>query len=128
MYKKINLYHYSNAEIKSTLSPKFYGTGYYTCNDTRATSVKRTFYYLEPKPLESFFYSARYLYTVTAQSARIYDLRSDLRGYIKENQSITELLQAIKQKYNGVIYRAGGIDIVNLFYPAKIKDKRAQKC
>jgi hypothetical protein len=42
--KKITLYHYSNTDIQGAISPKFYGAGYYTGNDLRATSVKRAFY------------------------------------------------------------------------------------
>ena len=123
MNKKITLYHYSNADIKKAISPKYYGAGYYTFNDTRATSTKRAFFYVEARA-ERFFVSARYLYTVSVLKSRLYDLRADKRDYIKDNQSITELLSKIKQKYTGVIYNAGGIDIVNLFYPVKITSKK----
>jgi hypothetical protein len=123
MYNKIKLYHFSNSDFKNKISVNFYGQNYFTSNDFKITEVKRAFYYLEPRELEHRFIGCRYLYITEILKSRVYDLRADLRGYKLRYNTITRLLRAIKQNYNGVIYEAGGVVIVNLFYDVKIKDK-----
>jgi len=120
---KIKLYHYSNTDFKEYIKTSFYGQNYFTSNDLKATEVKRAFFYLELNPLERRFSGCRYLYIAEILKSRIYDLRADLRGYKSRYNTITRLLRAIKQNYNGIIYEAGGVVIVNLFYDIKIKDK-----
>ena len=118
-FNKIKLYHYSNEDIKKSINPIYYGSGAYTSNDVKCTSVKRCFYYLKPIPYEHFFKTVQYLYVTEIQKSRLYDLSEDYRGYIIKDKTITEILNKIKQKYEGVIYKLGNYNVVNLFYSKK---------
>jgi hypothetical protein len=120
---KLTLYHYSNKDFKNKIAINFYGYNSFTANDVKATSVKRVFFYTEKRPQEYFFKGCRFLYIAEVLKSRLYDLRADIRGYKSRYNTITELLRAIKQKYNGVIYNIGDLIIVNLFYDVKIKEQ-----
>jgi hypothetical protein len=120
---KIKLYHYSNIDIRDYIKPDFYGLNYFTSNDKAITNVKRAFYYTKPEP-EHLLRGSKFLYTILYSKFRLYDISADLKGYLKD-KTISEALHKIKQDYNGIIYRIGNIEIVNLFYRARfIKKER----
>jgi len=121
MFNKITLYHYSNINITRKISVKYYGYNNYTSNDVRLTNVKRAFYYTKPEP-ETLLRGSQYLYTVKYPKARLYDITKDLRGYLI-GHSISEALYRIKQRYNGIIYNIGKIEVVNLFYDTRYNNK-----
>lgn len=123
--KTIKLYHFSNSDFSDKIRVNNYGQNYWTQNDVNGTNVKRSFFYLEDKALEYRFRGAKYCYITQVQKERLYDLREDKRGYISlYGNNITKLLWKIKQNYNGIIYRSGGIDIVNMFYDTTIVERR----
>lgn len=117
----IKLYHYSNTDIKDKIKVSYYGQNFYTTNDKNITNVKRAFYYTKPEP-ENLLKGNKFLYIVEYPKFRLYDISADLKGYLT-GQTIGQALYKIKQTYNGIIYRIGNLEIVNLFYDTKIIDK-----
>ena len=113
----IRLYHYSQADFKDKIKVKFYGFNYFTTNDKNLTDIKRAFYYTKPEP-EHLLKGSKFLYIVDYPKFRLYDITKDLKGYLKD-KTISKALSQIKQKYNGVIYRIGKNEIVNLFYDTR---------
>jgi len=111
----ITLYHYSQADFKDKIKVKFYGLNNYTFYDKNLTNIKRAFYYTKP---EHLLKGSKFLYITDYPNFRLYDITKDLKGYLKD-KTIDEALHQIKQKYNGVIYRIGKSEIVNLFYDTK---------
>jgi hypothetical protein len=128
--KKISLYHYSAADIKDRIKVKYYGGNYYTVNDTKVTSVKRSFFYAVKDQRESFFRGAAFLYIVNIDASAVYDLHEDKRKLLERFReygriNFDALLTYIKRLgYIGVKYSIG-YPVVNLFkdveYAAKIK-------
>jgi len=114
----MRLYHYSNTDISDFIKPDFYGSNYFTSNDVKITSIKRAFYYTRPEP-EYLLRGCKFLYIVDYPDFRIYDITRDYKDYL-QGRTITEALYKIRQNYNGVRYRIGNLEIVNLFYKAKI--------
>ena len=121
----IKLYHYSQADIKEKIKVKFYGLNYFTSNDKNLTDIKRAFYYTKPEP-EHLLKGNKFLYIVDYPNFRLYDISQDKRGYLKD-KTIDQALRQIKQKYNGVIYRIGNYEIVNLFYDTRYTKKEILK-
>ena len=117
----IKLYHYSQADFKDKVKVIFYGLNYYTSNDKNITDIKRAFYYTEPRP-EALLKGCKFLYITEYPKFRLYDITKDLRGYLKD-KTIDKALYQIKQRYNGVIYKIGDFEIVNLFYDVKFTKK-----
>jgi len=120
--KKIILYHYSDKDFKNFINPSYYGHNYFTHNDCQITTIKRAFYYTDPKRAEYLLQGSKYLYITEIKSKDIYNITEDKQGYLKRcNGDIDLALRKIKRNYRGVIYNVG-YDIVNLFNRAKIKD------
>jgi hypothetical protein len=118
----LKLYHYSKADIKEKLKISFYGDNYYTKNDCNITSIKRLFFYTEPKQ-ETLLRDCQYLYISYIQEYLIYDLDKDIIGYKNKYKTITDILKAIiKKGFKGVSYSIGN-KIINLFYDIKFKQK-----
>lgn len=114
----MRLYHYTNEDIPGgLLKVGYYGNNSYTYNDRQALNVKRLFFYLVDRPLEYIFKCCQYCFTVDISDRLLYDLRTDQDLYlIKFNgKGLKPLIQALKKKYKGIIYNAGGLDIVNIF-------------
>ncbi len=121
----LKLYHYSNKNFKGFIKPGYYGENNYTRNDKNITGLKRAFYYIRPGEVEYLLRSSNYLYITEVKPGDIYDLTEDKMGYlIKSRGDIDKALRIIKRKYKGVIYNLG-YKVVNLFYPAKIKQRKA---
>ena len=121
----IKLYHYSQADFKDKIKVKFYGLNYYTTNDKNLTDIKRAFYYTKPEP-EALLLGSKYLYITDYPKFRLYDITKDLKGYLKD-KTISKALSQIKQKYNGVIYRIGKNEIMNLFYDTRYTKREILK-
>ena len=114
----VTLYHYSNRDIK-IIEPLYFGDNFYTFNDIKSSNIKRTFFYLNKKPLEYIFKNARYCYYVTIDKKNLYNLKRDKLGLkTKYNGDIDGLLRYCKRHYKGIIYNVG-FDIVSLFYSIK---------
>ena len=117
----ITLYHYSQADIKGYIKVKFYGLNYYTNNDKNITDIKRAFYYTKPEP-EALLRNCKFLYIKEYPKSRLYNITDDVEGYLKD-KTISKALYLIKKRYNGVIYKIGKNEIVNLFYDVKFTKK-----
>lgn len=111
----ITLYHYSDKKISGKLMPRYFGDNPYTFNDLKSCSIKRLFFYLERNP-EISLSACQFLYTCRIDKSCLYDLKSDVKGYIKRYNTITEILSAIiKDNYRGIIYSLGSYDVACLF-------------
>jgi len=121
MNKNIKLYHYSNANIKDKIKVAYYGNNYFTVNDTKVTNIKRSFFYIKPKP-EYLLSASKYRYSLNFNLSKLYNLTKDCKPYLR-NKSITQALSIIKRKYKGVIYKIGNRYIVNLFIDVKYIQK-----
>jgi hypothetical protein len=117
----IRLYHYSDKDFKGYIEPGFLGNNTYTRNDKNISGLSRAFYYTEAGAVEYLLKGSKYLYITEVEPGRIYNITEDKKGYLKLYKGDIDLsLRAIKRNYKGVIYKIG-YNVVNLFYPAKIK-------
>jgi len=123
MKNKVKLYHYSNRDIKDTITPNNFGENCYTFNDKKISNIKRVFYYLGNSQVEWRFKSCQYKYTVEIDKSKLYDLRIDKKRYIKKYKSIDRLLWNIKKQYDGTIYNIGGLNIAIAFKDLKVVSK-----
>lgn len=101
----MKLYHFSNADLDIIKVDNF-GEHSYTCASVRVSAVKRTFFYLEPEPVEKiFFKNARFRYTVDVPDDKLYDCRADENGYFKQfDVNTDEFYQYLAKKYLGIVY------------------------
>jgi len=119
----MKLYHYSSIEKDSfVVSPKKFGDNYHSNNEVNASSVPRTFFYLNPKDKESFF-NRFPLYVGEVSDSFIYDLGSDPANLKSKGWTVDKLLKNIKTKFKGVKYNVG-FDIVSLFVPLEVERVR----
>jgi len=117
---KVTLYHYSNKELKQ-VKPCFFASNAFTFNDLKASKIKRSFFYIDNKTKESFFYNCKYCYNVIIDKKSLYDLKQDKDNLkIKFKGNINGLLIYCKKHYKGIIYNVG-YDIVSLFYNVSVK-------
>ena len=122
--KNILLYHYTNIKISGTLTPRYFGENSYTSGDLRTSSVKRLFFYTEPKP-EYLLAGSRFLYTCRIDEKKIYNLIEDKKQYLKNQNpnadtfNFTLLLNKIKKNYSGVKYNLGTYNVIILFKAVK---------
>jgi len=78
----IKLYHYSNRDIKGYIDPSFFGENSYSQNSRRLSGVKRSFFYLNKKDREVYFYGSQFRYTAIINRKKLYDFKIDQRGKI----------------------------------------------
>jgi hypothetical protein len=121
--KKIKLYHYSNADIKNKISVRYFADNSYTGNDYNISKVNRAFYYLNTDKKEYRFDGCKYLYIIEVNPTKLYDIKTDVKGYLKKYSSIHETLTHIKRHYIGVVYNIGISDIAVIFLDLQIKEK-----
>ena len=114
----ITLYHYSNNKINGKLLPDFFGNNSFTDNDIKSCNVKRIFFYDKKNP-EYLLSSCSFLYTCRIKKSKIYNLTQDKAGYLKRYNSIYQAVKVIKKYYQGIIYRIGDYNIINVFYGIK---------
>ncbi len=128
-YKQVNLYHYSNRDIKGNIQVKYFGDNSYTKNDIKACNIKRAFYYIGKSKIEYTFNYSKYLYITKVNKNKLYNLDIDKKK-LKEKFTtknldivdITKLLKHIKKRYTGVIYNNNIACVFNdIPYTKKIK-------
>lgn len=120
----ITLYHYSNEKINGKLLPRFFGNNSFTDNDKKSCNVKRIFFYDKKKP-EALLSNCSFLYTCRILKNQLYNITKDKAGYFKRYNSLFQAVQAIKKNYQGIIYRIGDYNIINVFYA--INSKKIQR-
>lgn len=102
-YLKMNLYHFTNADI-DILKTEFFGQNYYTKNDSQY-SLPRLFFYDSPIPKEYYLKGSKYCYTVNIPKNRIYNLDIDnLNIKEKFQYDIDGILEYISKNYIGCCY------------------------
>jgi len=111
----ITLYHYSNNKINGKLLPDFFGNNSYTDNDIKSCNVKRIFFYDKKNP-EYLLSNCSFLYTCRILKNQLYNITIDPAGYIKRYNSLFQAINVIKKHYQGIIYRIGDYNIINVFY------------
>jgi len=131
----MTLYHYSkNPEKEFTLDPEFFisNTSMHTRKEKEVSDVPRVFFYADKDNTEMLVardYN-RKLFTTQVSHTEVYDLKTDPEGYIKQVRHPTfglrkgmewnDLLNLIKENYNGVFYSIGQPDVVAWFRPIKV--------
>ncbi len=121
MKKKINLYHFTDKEIKGKIQVKYFGNNSFTFNDKKSSSIKRSFFYTIKNPSEYLLQNTRYCYICKVKKSAIYDITEDKKRLY--NGDITDLLRKVKKlKYKGVKYNVG-YEIISLLYDISICKK-----
>jgi len=123
----IKLYHYTDKAGLDRIDIAYFGDNYYTLNDTKASQVKRTYFYFN-EPLEWRFKTLRYCYTVKVDISKFYDLTIDKLNlknkFIDEGLStinFTRLLKYLKyNNFTGAIYPIGNNNIAISFKTLKV--------
>jgi hypothetical protein len=131
----MTLYHYSKSPEKElTLDPEFFisNTSMHTRKEKEVSDVPRVFFYADKDNTEALVardYN-RKLFKTQVPHAEVYDLKTDPEGYIKQVRHPTfglrkgmewnDLLNLIKENYNGVFYSIGQPDVVAWFKPIKV--------
>jgi hypothetical protein len=123
--KMIKLYHYSNQDFKGYIKPEFLGANTYSRNDKNISGLARAFYYIKAEPGEDLLRGSKYLYITEVKPGEVYNITQDKAEYInRAGRDIDKALRLIKRNYKGVIYSLGSYKVVNLFCPAKIKQRK----
>lgn len=115
----MKLYHYSDKELK-IIEVKHFAKNSYSFNEKKASSIERSFFYLEQNPKEHYLENSKYCYIVDIANNKLYDLREDKENLKVKYQNNTEgLLEYLKENYLGAIYNVG-FDIAILFYDIQV--------
>jgi len=109
------LYHFTNKPNLKKISVKYFGGNSYSKNESQASSVKRSFFYTEPRICESALQGAEYCYIAITDEKKLYPIQTDPKKYLSKYSTITEALKAISRRYNGIIYQYNNYKIVSLF-------------
>jgi hypothetical protein len=126
---RVTLYHYAAPrEEMLVLDPK-YPKSSYSRNEFATASTPRVFFYVDPKQKEHFFSSAA-LYTVDVPANQVYNLSKDTEGYIekirhpvyglRKGVEWDELLETIREEYDGIYYSTPHMDVVAWFHPIPV--------
>ena len=139
---KVVLYHYADPysleqeygtrEPESfTLNPDKFGKSYFSSQEMETSSVPRVFFYVNLDDVEKIVVGGRVLYTTEVPANRIYDLKTDPEGYIKQirhpdyglrkGMEWNDLLEFIRDDspYKGVFY-GSSFDVVSWLEPIEI--------
>ena len=120
MNTKIKLYHFTDKKLDTVSIGKF-GDNYFTLNDKKASSVKRSFFYTVNKPIEYRFKGCRYIYICKVDKNKIYDITKDKKQLYQGD--ISKLLGKVKRRgYIGVKYNIG-YEVISLLYDIPIYKK-----
>jgi hypothetical protein len=116
------LYHYSSADFKGYISPKFFGVNNYSKNSERISGLKRVYFYLDKNGKEYYFNGSQFIYIAEIKKELLYDLNKDPLK-ISDNKRIKDIFYYIKRKgFKGLI-GSNGHKVGVLFYSVKIKNK-----
>ena len=129
---QITLYHYAPSnEEEILLDPQRFGTSSFSKRERESSTVPRIFFYTNLSQRERMVASNRSLYTVNIGESMVYDLNTDPEGYVdsvrhpiyglRKGIELDELMYKIKEKYSGMFYTTGNMDIVAWFEPIMAK-------
>jgi len=132
----MHLYHYSkNDDDELLLDPEHFvsNTSAHSRKEKEVSDVPRVFFYADPNKTEHIISKGygRKLFKTEVPFSKVYNLKKDPEGFIEEVKHPTfglrkgiewnELLNAIKEEYDGVFYSIGNPDIVAWFEPIKVE-------
>jgi hypothetical protein len=119
---KLTLYHYSDKDIKGSISPRYFGENCYTCNSMRISTVKRSYFYIDSQSQEPCFKASKFCYIAEIASDGLYDLRSNNLNLAEKLQGKDIFAEAKKRGFKGLIGN-NGFNCICLFDAVKIKEK-----
>jgi len=134
----ITLYHYTSRvkDDKMTLDPEYFLThgSSYSMREREVSRVPRVFFYpsTDPEKTERMITGGSSLFSVDVPTKMIYNLKRDPEGLIeklvhpvfglRKGVEWTELLNTIKEKYNGAFYsQPNGMDMIVWFKPIEVQ-------
>jgi len=125
---KIQLYHYSNIDIKDKLKTSFFGNNLYTNHSKNLSKIKRIYFYIDKDKKEWRFNGCQYCYNCEINKIKLYNLISDKLNLLKKyNNNLNGILKDIKKRgYIGIIGN-NGYNVAILLKDIKIKDKKINK-
>jgi len=125
----ISLYHYTRPNKETLVLEPTYKKSHYSRREYETASTPRIFFYLDPSQKERFFGSSA-LYTVDVPADRVYDMGTDPLDYIKKarhpvyglrkGMEWDQLLEAIREDYDGIFYSTSNFDVVAWFRPVEV--------
>jgi hypothetical protein len=126
------LYHYAPVDKEEiTVDPKYFADrakrSSFTMREYETSTVPRTFWYADLEQRERQVSSGRYLYQASIPAARIYDFHNDPDGHkemhrhpvygLRKGMEWDEMLEHIRESYDGIFYSLANFDVVSLFIP-----------
>ncbi len=131
----ITVYHYSKSPEKElVLNPKYFisNTSYHSRREKETSTVPRVFFYTDPNKTEAIIARdpSRKLFSTQVPASKVYNIAKDPEGFIKKvrhpvfglrkGMEWNDLLNSIKEKYDGVFYSIGTPDVIAWFRPIKV--------
>jgi len=131
----MTLYHYGKSKNDSiTLDPAYFvsNTSRHSRKEFEVSDVPRIFFYADKNKTEEIIKRdyGRKLFKTEVLHSEVYDLKTDPEGFIgqvrhpmfglRKGIEWNDLLNLIKEYYNGVFYSIGEPDIVAWFKPIEV--------
>ena len=126
------IYHYAPVDTNQIMvDPKYFADkakrSSFTMREYETSSVPRTFWYVDLEQRERQVSSGRHLYQASIPAHRIYDFRNDPEGHkkmhrhpvygLRKGMEWNEMLEHIRESYDGIYYSLSNFDVVSLFIP-----------
>jgi len=112
------LFHPSNKKFNIVKVNRF-GEHFYTQNDKKSSTIKRSFYYLFHMTSEKGFTNTKYIYVIDVKRKDIYNLKKDPLKLKKKYKNPHTILSYIKKRYLGAMYKPYTYSIVCIFKDMK---------
>ena len=126
----IRLYHYTRPDKETIVLDPKHPKSHYSRNEFETASTPRTFFYVDPSQRERFFGISN-LYTTEVPASRVYNFAADPEGYkekirhpvygLRKGVEWDELLEAIREDYDGIFYSTSNFDVVAWFQPLEVE-------
>ena len=129
---KFTLYHYAPTDQEEIIvDPQYFADtakrSPFSMREYETSTVPRTFWYVDLEQRERQVSSGRHLYQASIPANRIYDFRNDPQGHkemhrhdvygLRKGMEWDEMLEHIRESYDGIFYSLSGFDVVSLFIP-----------
>ena len=129
---ELMLYHYAPTDQEEIIvDPKYFADrakrSSFSMREYETSTVPRTFWYVDLEQREMQVSSGRHLYQAAIPANRIYDFRNDPEGHkemhrhpvygLRKGVEWDEMLEHIRESYDGIYYSLSNFDVVSLFIP-----------
>ena len=129
---ELSLYHYAPVDADQIIvDPKYFADrakrSAFSMREYETSTVPRTFWYVDLEQREMQVSSGRHLYQANIPANRIYDFRNDPEGHremhrhavygLRKGMEWNEMLEHIRESYDGIYYSLSNFDVVSLFVP-----------